>query len=46
MITVKVNVYELTNSYRYLNGFYKDNLNDDWTIRSGLSYTYLRKRHV
>ncbi len=31
--------YDLTNRYRYLNGFYKDALNDNWIIRSGISHT-------
>jgi outer membrane cobalamin receptor len=34
--------YNLTNNYRYLNGFYKNNLNDNWLIRGGVSYTYLQ----
>lgn len=33
--------YDLANDYRYLNGFYKNALNDNWMIRGGLSYTYL-----
>lgn len=33
-------LYDLTNNYRYLNGFYKDALNANWTVRGGLSYTY------
>jgi len=32
-------LYDLTNRYRYMNGFYKDVLNDAWTIRGGISYT-------
>lgn len=32
--------YDLTNDYRYLNGFYKQALNDSWMMRGGLSYTY------
>jgi hypothetical protein len=35
-------LYDLTNNYRYLNGFYKDLLNENWMIRSGVSYTYLQ----
>jgi hypothetical protein len=33
-------LYDLTNSYRYANGFYKQSLSDNWSIRGGLSYTY------
>jgi hypothetical protein len=32
--------YELTNNYHYVNGFYKEALNENWMIRGGLSYTY------
>lgn len=44
--------YDLTNNYRYLNGAYKDVLNDTWSVRGGVSYTYnnndtfLEKDHV
>lgn len=30
----------LTNNYRYLNGFYKDFINDKWTVRGGVSYNF------
>jgi hypothetical protein len=33
------NAYDLTNDYKYLNGFYKNALNDNWLVRGGLSYT-------
>ncbi|MBL7857047.1 MAG: TonB-dependent receptor [Cyclobacteriaceae bacterium] len=33
-------LYDLTNSYRYLNGSYKNSLNDNWIVRGGVSYTY------
>ncbi|MBT1695777.1 carboxypeptidase-like regulatory domain-containing protein [Fulvivirgaceae bacterium PWU4] len=33
--------YDLANDYRYLNGFYKTALNDNWMVRGGLSYTYM-----
>jgi CarboxypepD_reg-like domain/TonB-dependent Receptor Plug Domain len=33
-------LYELTNKYRYMNGFFKNSLNENWIIRGGLSYTY------
>lgn len=33
-------LYELTNKYRYMNGFFKNSLNDNWIVRGGLSYTY------
>jgi hypothetical protein len=36
--------YELTNNYRYLNGFYSSSLNEDWIIRGGISYTYLQNK--
>ena len=35
-------LYDLTNDYRYLNGFYKNALNEKWSIRGGLSYTYIQ----
>lgn len=31
-----------TNDYGYLNGFYKQSLNDKWLMRGGLSYTFNR----
>lgn len=34
------NLYDLTNKYRYLNGFFKNALNKNWTVRGGVSYTY------
>ncbi|HEY3406262.1 MAG TPA: TonB-dependent receptor [Ohtaekwangia sp.] len=34
--------YDLSNDYRYINGFYKDVLSDTWSIRGGVSYTYQR----
>jgi hypothetical protein len=33
------NAYDLTNDYKYMNGFYKNALNDNWIVRGGLSYT-------
>ncbi|HEY9006798.1 MAG TPA: carboxypeptidase-like regulatory domain-containing protein [Ohtaekwangia sp.] len=33
-------LYDLTNNYRYLNGSYKQALNDRWMVRGGLAYTY------
>jgi outer membrane cobalamin receptor len=38
----KKELYELKNNYRYLNAFYKDNLNENWSIRGGMSYTQLQ----
>ena len=35
-------LYELTNDYYYLNGFYKQSLSDKWSVRGGLSYTFNR----
>jgi hypothetical protein len=32
-------LYDLTNNYRYLNASYKDVLNKNWLVRSGVSYT-------
>lgn len=32
-------LYKLNNDYRYLNGFYKNPLNDKWNVRGGISYT-------
>lgn len=40
----KKELYSLNNKYRYLNTFYKDNLSEDWSIRGGLSYTYLQHK--
>ena len=34
--------YDLTNDYRYLNGFYKSALNEKWSVRGGLSYNYIQ----
>ncbi len=34
--------YDLTNDYKYLNGFYKNALNNNWIVRGGLSYTSIR----
>jgi hypothetical protein len=34
-------LYDLKNRYRYLNGFYKTPLNKNWSVRGGMSYTYL-----
>ncbi len=33
-------LYDLTNNYYYLNGFYKQSLNEKWSVRGGLSYTF------
>jgi hypothetical protein len=33
-------LYNLTNDYRYLNGFFNNALNANWTVRGGLSYTF------
>jgi hypothetical protein len=33
---------DLTNQYRYLNGFYKDALSDKWMVRGGVSYTTIK----
>jgi hypothetical protein len=35
-------LYDLTNSYRYANGFYKQSLNDKWSIRGGVSYSHTK----
>jgi CarboxypepD_reg-like domain/TonB-dependent Receptor Plug Domain len=32
---------DLKNDFGYINTFYKDALNDKWSIRGGLSYTYI-----
>jgi CarboxypepD_reg-like domain/TonB-dependent Receptor Plug Domain len=32
-------LYDLTNKYRYINGFFRNNLNENWIVRGGLSYT-------
>jgi len=31
--------YDLTNSFRYVNGSYKQSLNANWIVRGGVSYT-------
>lgn len=36
----KKTLMDLTNKYRYLNGFLKTSLNEKWGVRGGLSYTY------
>lgn len=33
-------LYDLTNDYSYLNGFYRQSLNDKWSVRGGVSYTF------
>lgn len=33
-------LYDLTNKYRYLNGFFRNAINDNWLVRGGISYTY------
>lgn len=33
-------LYDLDNNYYYLNGFYKQSLNENWSVRGGVSYTY------
>ncbi|MBA4055278.1 MAG: TonB-dependent receptor, partial [Marivirga sp.] len=35
-------LYTLTNDYRYLNAFYKDALNEKWSVRGGMSYTSIQ----
>ncbi len=37
-------LYDLSNNYRYLNGFYNDILNKNWSIRGGVSYSYLHNK--
>lgn len=32
-------LFDLTNNFRYLNGSYKSAINNQWSLRSGLSYT-------
>ncbi len=34
-------LYDLTNDYRYLNGFYKNVLNTKWSVHGGISYSYI-----
>jgi hypothetical protein len=34
------NLYELNNNYRYGNAAYQQPLNEKWSLRSGLSYSY------
>jgi hypothetical protein len=33
-------LYDITNRYAYSNGMYQQSLNDKWSVRGGLSYTY------
>ncbi|MEO7988206.1 MAG: TonB-dependent receptor [Chryseolinea sp.] len=35
-------LYDLKNNYRYLNSIYQSSLSEKWSMRSGLSYTYLQ----
>jgi hypothetical protein len=35
-------LYDLSNNYKYLNGFYKNTLNSNWMLRGGLSYTFIK----
>ena len=35
-------LYDLTNNYRYANGVYQNALNEKWSMRSGLSYSYIQ----
>lgn len=35
-------LYDLTNNYRYANGMYQNALNGKWSMRSGLSYSYIQ----
>lgn len=35
-------LYDFTNDYGYLNGFYKQSLNNSWSVRGGVSYTFNR----
>jgi hypothetical protein len=39
-------LYDLKNGYRYLNGFYKTPLNQNWSVRGGISYTLLQNDAV
>jgi outer membrane cobalamin receptor len=39
-------LYDLKNRYRYLNGFYKTPLNQNWSVRGGVSYTFLQNDAV
>lgn len=35
-------LYKLDNQYYYLNGFYRQSLNEKWSVRGGVSYTSTR----
>lgn len=35
----KKSALDLTNSYQHLNGSYKNRINDNWSLRGGVSYT-------
>jgi len=35
-------LYDLTNNYAYLNGFYRKSLNENWSVQGGMSYTFTR----
>jgi hypothetical protein len=37
----KTQLYELTNNFRYANASYKDVINKNWSVRGGLSYSYI-----
>ncbi len=35
-------LYDLSNKYRYLNGFYQTALSNDWSLRGGVSYNFIK----
>jgi hypothetical protein len=41
----KTQLHELENNYRYINAFHRGSVNKNWSIRSGLSYTYIRNEN-
>ena len=39
-------LYDLINEYAYINTSYRTSLNDDWTLRGGVSYTFLTDKNI
>ncbi len=39
-------LYDLINEYAYINTSYRTSLNDRWTLRGGVSYTFLKDKNL
>ena len=42
----KKSLLNLTNNYQYLNSSYKNSINDNWSLRGGISYTNFKNETV